>query len=1062
MSAALAVTLTGLTATTSMTTAAAAGPVIDMGSASSYAYLAGSALTNGGSAATPTTLLGNAGTDIGLPQGDAFTAAPNSFSGIGVLNLSNEAADRAQKDAKAAYDAITEMTPTIILGELGERTIAPGVYAPGAFDGVSLVANGAAFTTNGSLVLDGGGDANATFVFSTDAALSTSAGAQVSLINGTQACNVYWRVGAAFSTGAGVTFAGHVLANAGATTGEGTTINGQLIALAKPVPGQITTGAAAHIVNNSCIDTPSTVWIDSTLGPVTAGVAYSDSLSVAMSTTPTVVPTNAVYGLAGGTALPSGLTLDYETGAVTGTPTAAGQYAFTIQALAVGANPVTKAFSMGVRVNLGAADPYAILAGLSFTNVGTSTLNGTGGNDIGITTAGTAAYVPGTLVGLGHVTQADAPTADAQAAALSAFNAARAIPNAIPMEAVLTALTLTPGTYQAPSAAGMAANATLTLDGQGDPNAVFVLRVPAAVVIGADAKIILSRGTQAANVFWIVDGAFGVGANAAFSGRVLTSGAVVIGASTTVHGQLISMLAAVTLSGNTITNDSALSTVWIDSTLANATIDAPYADALTAAVSEAPSEVSALATFTVSVGALPVGLTLATNGVLDGTPTVAGSSSFTVSAVISGHAVVTKSFTFTVSPLLVGAWIDDNLSTTATVGVAYSDSLSVGDSTSPTSPSTIAVFTVSVGTPPAGLTLATNGVLEGTPTVAGSFSFTVKALISGHSPITQAFRVVVSSAPATVWIDSTLAANATIGVAYSDEVSAGTVEADGVPAAGTVFETDTGALPSGLVLDSVTGTLKGTPTVAGTFTFGLDATAPTHTAASADFSIVVSSAAVWIDSTLAATATVGAAYSNSLAVGDSTSPTSPSPIAVFTVSAGTPPAGLTLTTNGVLEGTPTAAGSFSFTVQAVISGHSPLTHTFHVVVAAPSSGGPGTAAGASPVPAANPAGVAATASAAPPAVTPVVAISDVGSARAIWRMSKSWKWTVLQAFAIASRNIPMSAVFTVVRSPISGQSRNLAAATRKAKALATASGGHFGGVIPGHLWRGRARIIVNW
>jgi hypothetical protein len=77
-------------------------------------------------------------------------------------------------------------------------------------------------------------------------------------------------------------------------------------------------------------------------------------------------------------------------------------------------------------------------------------------------------------------------------------------------------------------------------------------------------------------------------------------------------------------------------------------------------------------------------------------------------------------------------------------------------------------------------------------------------------------------------------------------------------------------------------------------------------------------------------------------------------------------------------------------------------------------------------------------------------------------MSESARWKVLPAFETASRNIPTLAMFTVVRSPISGQSRNLAAAKRKAKALAIAAGGRFGGVIPGILWRGNARIIVNW
>lgn len=95
--------------------------------------------------------------------------------------------------------------------------------------------------------------------------------------------------------------------------------------------------------------------------------------------------------------------------------------------------------------------------------------------------------------------------------------------------------------------------------------------------------------------------------------------------------------------------------------------------------------------------------------------------------------------------------------------------------------------------------------------------------------------------------------------------------------------------------------------------------------------------------------------------------------------------------------------------------------------------------------------------------TSILTKPNIGNARVIYRMRSTGKWEVVPRFRVAARTIPRDALFTVVRSPISGQSKNIPAALSRAKLLATSKAGFaYPGVLKGKLWRGTARIIVNW
>lgn len=101
------------------------------------------------------------------------------------------------------------------------------------------------------------------------------------------------------------------------------------------------------------------------------------------------------------------------------------------------------------------------------------------------------------------------------------------------------------------SAAGAVSNTgTVTLDGEGDPNAVFVFQVGGALNMSAGAEVTLTNGAQASNVFWQVNGAAAIGANATFAGTIMALDAVAVGAGTEINGRALALNGAISLNSN--------------------------------------------------------------------------------------------------------------------------------------------------------------------------------------------------------------------------------------------------------------------------------------------------------------------------------------------------------------------------------------------------------------------------------------------------------------------------------------------------------------------------------
>ena len=183
---------------------------LDLGAAAPFSVL-GSAVTSGG----PTNIRG----DVGSSPADAITiAAPAVVSGT--IYGGGTTADNAEAALAAAYaDALTRTPTTFFAGDQNGATFGPGVHQTGA-----------AFALTGVLILDGGGDPGAIFIFQVDGALNTAAGSTVQLVNGASAANVFWQSNGAAGTGADSTFEGTILANGAITIGARGILIGRALA----------------------------------------------------------------------------------------------------------------------------------------------------------------------------------------------------------------------------------------------------------------------------------------------------------------------------------------------------------------------------------------------------------------------------------------------------------------------------------------------------------------------------------------------------------------------------------------------------------------------------------------------------------------------------------------------------------------------------------------------------------------------------------------------------------------------------------------------------------------
>jgi hypothetical protein len=225
----------GLLSTLLFASSASGAPAtVGLGTAASFSVLGGSTVTNTG----PTTMFG----DLGLSPGSSVTGAPHV---LGQTHAGDAVAIGAKNSLTTAYnDAASRPSNGSAGSELAGQTFLPGVRT----------ASSSLLLSSGSVTLNAQGDPNAVFIFQIGSTLITGSNTSVSLINGAQACNVFWQVGSSATFGTGTRFAGTVMASASITANTAATIHGRLLASTGAVTldtNTITTSNCASSVSGS-------------------------------------------------------------------------------------------------------------------------------------------------------------------------------------------------------------------------------------------------------------------------------------------------------------------------------------------------------------------------------------------------------------------------------------------------------------------------------------------------------------------------------------------------------------------------------------------------------------------------------------------------------------------------------------------------------------------------------------------------------------------------------------------------------------------------------------------
>lgn len=250
------------------------------------------------------------------------------------------------------------------------------------------------------------------------------------------------------------------------------------------------------------------------------------------------------------------------------------------------------------------------------------------------------------------------------------------------------------------------------------------------------------------------------------------------------------------------------------------------------------------------------------------------------------------------------------------VGSSYTHSFSATGGTAPYD------WTLDIGTLPPGLTLSSAGALTGTPTSAGNFSATLRVTDAVTQSLTLPIEITI--APYAISSGPVLA-RGSVGIAYSTTLNV---------AGGTApfsWSVESGSLPAGLTLSS-SGILSGTPNAAGNSSFTIEVTDANDLVASASLSLNVVNLAIVTPSTLPG-AVINVPYNLTLTTTGAAAPVT------WNLLSGSLPSGLSLSSAGVLSGTPTTASASTFTLLATddedVEAEKTFTLTVHATYQVP-------------------------------------------------------------------------------------------------------------------------------
>jgi Ice-binding-like len=219
--------------------------------------------------------------------------------------------------------------------------------------------------------------------------------------------------------------------------------------------------------------------------------------------------------------------------------------------LACGLLFASSALGATATVGLGSAAGFSVLGGSTVTNTGPTTMFG----DLGLSPGSSVTGAPDVL-GQTHVD--DAVAIGAKDALTGAYNDAASRPSNGSAGTDLAGQVFLPGVRTASSSL-LLSSGSVTLDAQGNPNAVFIFQIGSTLITGSSTSVVLIGGAQACNVFWQVGSSATLGTGTSFVGTIMASTTITAETAATIHGRLLAGTGAVNLDTNTITTSNCAS-----------------------------------------------------------------------------------------------------------------------------------------------------------------------------------------------------------------------------------------------------------------------------------------------------------------------------------------------------------------------------------------------------------------------------------------------------------------------------------------------------------------------